>query len=503
MHLERILKASSLYLVGNIAMRAVGFLLVPLYAHYLTPADYGTVELVDLLINIAALSVGLQAAGTAMVRLYHEDRDERERSRIISTTLVVVAALSLILALGGVLGSGTISRLLFHTEARSGIISAFFVAMFFGGIAEICMVYLRLRDQPVLFVIYSLATLVATAGLNIYFIAYAGQGIWGFVFSKLIVTGAGSLFLMARTFREVGVHVDWSAAKRLMRFGSPLIFSGLGVFTLHFSDRFFLNAYSDPTQLGQYALAYRFAFVIPLLVADPFNRAWNVNFYELAEREGWRALFARVLRFLLFLMAFGALGLSVLAGPLLRVMVTPAYYPAIGVIPVVVFAYVFRQVGEFLRDLMLINKRSVMIGQVTAGIALLNIGLNFAWIPPFGMRGAAWATLASWAAYLAVFWLLTYRQYRFPFPVRSMALVVLGSIGVVIGSAATLPASLVGGSLAGLAWVALFVAVLWKAGYFPPADRAEIYEKAGMVRSKIAAWRAKEPVHTGAAGENS
>ena len=39
----RLVKHSTIYAIGNISRQLVGFLMLPLYTHYLTPADYGVV----------------------------------------------------------------------------------------------------------------------------------------------------------------------------------------------------------------------------------------------------------------------------------------------------------------------------------------------------------------------------------------------------------------------------------------------------------------------------
>ncbi len=488
MGIGKIVRHSSLYLIGTIASRAVGFLLVPLYAHYLSPVEYGMVDLIDLMVTIAALCVGVSAAGTAMVRMYHEKPDEGHRKRVVSTTLILVVLTTVPLCIGGMFASRPLSRLLFHSEANAGIIMAFFAAMFFGNIGEILSVLMRMRDRVILIVSYALVCLVAAASLNIFFIAFQRRGIWGFVLSKLIVGSGGALFLLVIGLRYARLNFDRAYARKLIAFGAPLVVSGLAFFTLHFSDRFFLNAYGYRTQLGQYALGYRFAFMLPVLIAEPFSRAWGVSFYQLAEGPAWKLSFVRILRHLLFLMILGATGLSLFSRPALQIMVTDAYRPALYVIPIVAFAYVFRQAGDFFRDLLLISKRSGLIGKMTCGTAIFNIALNFAWIPHYGMYGAAWATVASWGAYMLIFWVAAYREHQFPFPLRSLGSGLALAMLTLYGAAATTPRAFWGGVAASSAWMLVFLLAIWKSGYFPMSDLAEIGDRVVGLRHNTVAW---------------
>ena len=45
-------KHSIVYGLGGILTKALGFFLLPLYTHYLTPRDYGMFELLDLTMSL-------------------------------------------------------------------------------------------------------------------------------------------------------------------------------------------------------------------------------------------------------------------------------------------------------------------------------------------------------------------------------------------------------------------------------------------------------------------
>jgi O-antigen/teichoic acid export membrane protein len=44
----KIFRHSSVYFAADIASKAIGFILIPVYTIYLTPADYGTLNVVQL-----------------------------------------------------------------------------------------------------------------------------------------------------------------------------------------------------------------------------------------------------------------------------------------------------------------------------------------------------------------------------------------------------------------------------------------------------------------------
>ncbi len=87
-----------------------------------------------------------------------------------------------------------------------------------------------------------------------------------------------------------------------------------------------------------------------------------------------------------------------------------------------VLAYSVRDVADFFRSLLLINKRIMWVGQIALAAAVLSLLANMLLIPAYGTRGAAWATLLTWFAYLVVCWIAAGREHRLPVRVGGLVL---------------------------------------------------------------------------------
>ena len=128
---------------------------------------------------------------------------------------------------------------------------------------------------------------------------------------------------------------------------------------------------------------------------------------------------------------FGAGVGVVLFGPdLLRLMVPRDFLPPPLILPLLIAAYVAREIGDFFRSLMLINKRSGLVGQVALGSALFNLGANALLIPTYGIMGAAGATFITWFAYMLVCWWLSQREHRLPVSAWAFVRIALLALGV-------------------------------------------------------------------------
>ncbi len=463
--IRRIFRQSSIYLAGDVIRRALGFLMIPLYTRYLAPADYGIIELVELFVTIAGICFGLSVVGDSMVRIYHEYNDDRDRRTVVSSAIFIVAALAGGVAMLVMILAEPISLLVFSTAKYAWLLRSAFLALLFSSVTEIALLYQQVRQRAIFFVTFYVAQLLAGAGLNVYFIAYAGRGVWGFVLSKLVVTGISVAVLLWVVLRETGRRFHWGSARRMVRFGGPLMLSSVSMFIIHFSDRFFLNHFASLADVGIYALAYKLGFLVTYLVGQPFGSVWNVSLFAHVEEHRWKEKFARIFSSLAFFLLFAATGIAVFADGMLALSVSRAYLAAAVLVPVIALGYAFRETGDFFRGMLFINKRVLLFGRITICCAVLNLGLDWMLIKQYGSAGAAWATLLTWLAYMAACWILASREHRLPISPAGLAL--LSAVGGAVYYASTflrhgsLPVQLAGDALLML----LFLAYGWKAGY--------------------------------------
>ena len=482
--LRRVVQHSALYAFGNIAGRVVAFLAIPFYSRFLSPAQYGLIELIELSTQTVAIAFGLQAVGTALTRLYHDQASPEAERSVVSTALIGTAMLSACVTVASVASSGAISRAVFGTDAWATLLQAAFLAMFFASTVEVVLVYERMRGHARFYLAYSLVTLGLNLLLNILFIGGLDAGVWGFVSSKLITSIGGAGFLAWRLRREVGWHWHSGYVPEFVRFGAPLVLSGLSYFAIHFSDRFFLSSAVSLAELGRYALAYRFALMVNGLVGDSFAKSWTVSLYRHTSDPGWREQFARVAAYFTFAVATAGFAIAVFGPELLRVMVPGSFFPPALLLPILVLAYVVRDVADFFRSLLLINKRSVWVGKIALAAAVLNLLANMLLIPAYGVYGAAWATLLTWSAYLVICWIAADREHRLPVRIAAYGR-LLGLLVAAYAVAATLRSDsfALQTALDG-AWVALFAAAA-AAVFLSASERRAILRQAASLAAGI------------------
>ena len=280
-----------------------------------------------------------------------------------------------------------------------------------GYITNVPSAHIQAKEASGTLVVADTLTLIAILGLNIYFIAFAKLGLLGILLSPLIAGSVKASILAVWTVREAGFRIDWSSLQGMLAFGAPLVFSNLAMFTLNFSDRFFLKHFETLDTVGVYAVGYRFGFLLNIALIQPFCTMWQARMYVIDRRPDKDAIFRRIFIFYSFLLIFCGLGLSLASPEVIRVMVDPKFAASQRVIPVVTLAYVVYGVAAFVQAGLMLSARTQAIGKFSSIAAVLNLCLNYVFVSQFGVMGAAWATVLGFLTIAAGSCYLSWRDF--------------------------------------------------------------------------------------------
>jgi len=146
-------------------------------------------------------------------------------------------------------------------------------------------------------------------------------------------------------------------------------------------------------------------------------------------------------------------------------------------LPVLVFGYFLLEVGDFFNSTLLVGMGSGLVGRIAVFGAVINLALNAALIPTYGIWGAAWATFATWALYCTLCWVYAGRHHRLPISPWPLAL-ILGLSALALWDRSLLPANgavqNLGADAGAFALFLIAAAVL----YLRPAERGEAWTTA-------------------------
>jgi len=393
--LLRLSRHSIVYGLGAAASQVVGFFLIPLYTRYLTPSDYGVLEIFVATMAVIGVIIPLGVtAGLAMS--YYEHEDEERRKAALSTAYFFLTATSLCFALILIAAAGNLSSLLFESTQYTFYFRVIFATLFFDTGVALSLLTLRVQEKSTNYVVITLARLFISIGLNILFIVALHKGVLGILEAHLITSALIYCFLIPRLIKNVGFRFSTAKLKGMISYGIPYVPSNLAAWIMTIADRYFLQFLSTSTELGLYSMGYKFGMVVNALVLGPFALAWGPFFWSVAKEKNAKEIYSSVLTYFVLIGMFIALALSVLSKEVLIIMTTPPFYGAYKVVPLIALSYILLGCFSILFVGAGLQKKTKYIPLITGTGAVVNLGLNYLLIPSHGMMGAAVATVISY-----------------------------------------------------------------------------------------------------------
>jgi O-antigen/teichoic acid export membrane protein len=295
----------------------------------------------------------------------------------------------------------------------------------------------------------------------------------GVFLAMVIGNGVAATYGVAVVRKSLAGRFSSSHLRRMLAFGLPLVPAILASWALALVDRIILARMGSLAQVGEYAIANRLASLLTIgmtaftFALTPFLFA---TYSEDPDQE--RAARGRTLTYLTFVLALAGLVLTLFSHEILR-LVAPRFedaYKAVG--PLMLGMLAYGLVTLFATGIAL--ARSTGRGAaLTVVAAVINIGLNFALIPPYGIVGAAVATTLGYGFLAVAYYLLSQSLYPTPYEPRKAALTVGAACAFgVLGAVPLGPEPIA--VLVKLAAIAGFVAVIWATGTMRRAEFAEL-----------------------------
>jgi O-antigen/teichoic acid export membrane protein len=382
----------SIYGLANVLGRIISFIMLPIYTRYLTPADYGTLELIYLTTNIIEMVIGLRIEA-AVSRFYFDFKEVNDRNTVVSTATLGYGALAAAMVLLLTPFSGFMATHILDAPDQSALFTIAIITLGVGIVNPIGFAYFRVIHASVTLMTFRVVTTLVTLSLNIYFVVVLKQGVYGILYSSLIAAVLTTIVMMIYVLRRTGFRINWGVLKEMIKFGLPLIPSNMAAYMVHASDKYFIKEYVDMSSAGLYSVGYKIGTLVNSFVTSPFTQIWTPRRFETFTHEGAEKLYARIFTYFVTLSLFVSLMISIMAKEIIIVTVDHAYWPAYKVVPIITLSYTIFSFHYHFNVGIMMKKATKYLAYVNVSNGLLNLLLNLWWIKYWGIWGAAYATL--------------------------------------------------------------------------------------------------------------
>jgi O-antigen/teichoic acid export membrane protein len=480
-HFISLAKQTLVYGLSGVAIQAVGVITLPVWGHVFTPSEFGVLELATTLsaVALALVDAGFASAAQRSFYDYGED-DHTQRGRVLFTAIAFTTSLALLAALALGLASGATSDWLLDGRGR-GVLLAVAVSLPLVNAAAFTRETMRLRFRAWNYVISSALAAAVAAGVGIAAVVAFDRGPEGVFIGVIAANALAALYGAIVVRRDVGTRPSSHELGKMLAYGLPLVPAGLAMWALALVDRIMLNKLGTLADVGQYAVANRIASVL-LLGVTGFVLAFGPYVFSIysQDRELEKVVRGKTLTYLTVCLCAAALALTLFAREVISV-VAPAFdsaYEAVGLLMLSIVAF---GISTVVMAGISIMRRTKVLAVLAVVAAVVNIALNFALIPPFGMVGAAAATALAYLVLTALHYRVAQRYYPTPYePAKVLRAIALATIFGVLG---LLPLDLVFAVPVKIAGLAAFLLLLRATGVVDAAELSRLRSlMSGMIR---------------------
>jgi len=406
-------KRASVYTLSSFVTQLGSFLVLPLFWQKLSPSDYGIMAVTEIIGSILGIIFGLQL-DTYVSRYYYE-WPERERKRKVGAAWVASLISSVVLGCASCFFLSIFSHLLFN-----GL--RFYPFIFFGLVNAILKSFMnvpyatiRIKQLPLLYSIFSVASFALQMSLNIYFVLILNLQLEGYFIANIIGSSLTVVVLGAIMLRFATPCIRGGGLRESMKFSLPIIPSGLVGTICSVGDRFILQHFASLETLGIYAISLKFSGLIV-----SFHMALKLSYIPFMVEslsknleKGIRDLARMSVFYVLPLMMLG-LVISAYMKDFVLFTNRPDYLPVIQWIPWLIWAAILQTVNVYFTPGLFLSKRTdlMWIPATIQMVAMLSAG--FLLIPHYQMEGAVITRYCSAISFFAISLVMTKKYYPIP-----------------------------------------------------------------------------------------
>lgn len=401
---NQLLKSIINYTTFNLINAIIPFLLLPILTNYLSPSQYG---LIDLFMNFSFILmpiVGLNV-NASVVRFYFDLNKED-----FGDFLITIISFSL--------GFGLM--VLFISYFINGIAQNYFklpdnflflciIYALSSQICEILLSFWRAEDEPSKYGVFRIVKTLMDIGISLLLIIKFQYNWEGRIFPMVIVSVLFAIFVIIyfsiKYSRRRLFKLNRKFLLESIKFSAPLILHTMGGYIITFSDRLIVAYQLNLDELGIYAVGSQIGMILSFIITS-FNQAWLPYFFKTLNNGNEKAkikLQQKIWAFIIFISIIAVLIYLILPF-IYKFFINKNYNINYIIILWILIGYIFNGMYKMFVNYLFYYKKTNLLMLFTPIAALLNIIFVFILVNKIGIEGAAIGTMISYIVlFLLVF----------------------------------------------------------------------------------------------------
>ena len=389
----RVLLSNTLvFAIGNILVKIISFLLMPLYTSALTTEQYGVAELLNSLTEIV-LPLATLCIIEALYRFSIDD--DADYQKLFTNSLVVVFSGNVLVIIFCLIWFYVFGYQYALHFCLLYVTASFYklTTQFARGLGYVRRYVLYGILNSLILIFSNIILLVVFEGsIEAYLLSFSiGYGVSGLL--ALITSREDKYFDLSKT--------SYKCIKELLKYSLPSVPNMLSWWINSISGRYIVLFYLGSNIAGLYTAASKLPAMVNL-VTSIFQQAWQYSTATEINKEDNKEFFTNVFRVYTYLCVVVCAALIVLNRGICFILLQEDFYVAWRYVPFLLLAATFGCIGTYFGTFYNAIKNNKMLMISTLIGAMINLILNFVLIPRYGGIGAAIATAICYLVILVI-----------------------------------------------------------------------------------------------------
>lgn len=436
---NKVLKAGLGYTIGNYMLKGLSFISIPIYTRLLSTSDYGRFNNFLTYGNIFFIVVGLAIHSSyKSARYRYKLRSEGAQEgtdyyTYASASILFLLACAVIWLLVANIFASTLSNWLDMDRISLNLLIIYSTAaaliMCFNTDVSIDYEYKK-------FLVVSGFNAIGTILLSVALLltVFMHQRYMGMILGASLPSILASFYVVGYFFKRAKPKNIITFMKWGVVYSLPIVPHGLSQIVLNQFDRIMITKLVSAAATGIYSFAYNI-YSILAVTFNSLDNVWSSWFYEQMRARNYKGIkkFSSIYMGLMFVFAAGV----ILVSPeVVMILGQKNYWVAKYVaIPVVTGGY-FAFLYTIPAGVEYYHAKTVWIALGTATAAILNVSLNFVFIPRYGYVAAGYTTLVTYILYFVFHFFIAWRIQGWN--LFSISVIIGCFVGIIIVSVISL-----------------------------------------------------------------
>ena len=382
-------KASLWFALCSILQRGISIITMPLFTRIMPTGDFGKYAIFNTWYNIFIIIITLNINSEVFKKGLIENSDDKDKYTTNQAMLLIVLACFFCIFYS--LTSTLINRL---TGLSTNLVFIMICEILGNGIIVLWSGRQRFDYRYISIVVVTIATSIMSPLLGIFAVLNSERKAEARIYSNAVVYVLVGIILLCSILKKSREKINLNWWKRSIFLSLPLVPHYLSLVLLNQSDKLMINHFIDAEHAAIYSVAHS-AGLLMTIINTSINGSfvpWSYNQLKNNNGDGINNISNY-----LYGIVVGVNALLIWFAPeAIHLLAAPQYSEAVWcLVPIAASVYFFFVYTLFV-DVEIYYGGTKYVAYASVSAAILNLSLNYIFIPQYGYIAAGYTTLASY-----------------------------------------------------------------------------------------------------------